>query len=143
MDNKKVVGLTKNVGFQFSITKTCAVSIDAAWDFLLSESGIAIWLGSINFDDFELNHPLTTKAGIDAKITIFKPDSHLRLAWKPAHWDNISFIEIRVLNNKNRAKIGLLHMHMLSVAQRDEVKTYWTNVMHRIHDALKYPSVCP
>jgi activator of HSP90 ATPase len=138
MDNKKVVGLTKNVGFQFSITKTCAVSVDAAWDFLLSESGIAIWLGSINFDDFELNHPLTTKAGIEAKITIFKADSHLRLAWKPAHWENTSFIEIRVLNNKNRAKIGLLHTHMLSVAQRDEVKEYWTSVMHRIHDALKY-----
>jgi activator of HSP90 ATPase len=137
-NEKKIVGLTKTVGFQFSITKTCAVSIDDAWDFLLSETGIAIWLGDIHFEDFELNQPLTTKAGIDAKITIFKADSHLRLAWKPAHWENTSFIEIRVLNNRNRAKIGLLHTHMLSVAQREEVKKYWTNIMHRIHNALKY-----
>jgi activator of HSP90 ATPase len=138
ISEKKIVGLTKNVGFQFSITRTCAVSIGDAWDFLLSETGIAIWLGDIRFEDFELNQPLTTKAGIDAKITIFKPDSHLRLAWKPAYWENTSFIEIRVLNNKNRAKIGLLHTRMLSVAQREEVKTYWTNVMHKLHNALKY-----
>jgi activator of HSP90 ATPase len=128
----KVVGLTKNVGFQFSITKTCTVSVDTAWDFLLSESGIALWLGDIHFDDFELNNPLTTKAGIEAKITIFKADSHLRLAWKPKHWDNNSFIEIRVLTNKGRAKLGLLHTHMTSIEQREEVKAYWAKIMHEI-----------
>jgi activator of HSP90 ATPase len=128
----KVVGLTKNVGFQFSITKTCAVSVDTAWDFLLSESGIAIWLGDIYFDDFELNNSLTTKAGIEAKITIFKADSHLRLAWKPAHWGNNSFIEMRVLTNKGRAKLGLLHTHMISIEQREEVKAYWTKIIHDI-----------
>jgi activator of HSP90 ATPase len=137
MDNKKVVGLTKNVGFQFSITKTCAVSVDAAWDFLLSESGIALWLGTINFDDFELNRPLTTQAGIEAKITLFKADSHLRLAWKPAHWDNISFIEIRVLTNKGRAKLGLLHTHMINVGQREEVKAYWSKIFQQMDNALK------
>lgn len=125
---KKVVGLTKNVGFQFSITKTYAVSVNKAWDFLLSESGVSMWLGYINFNDFELNNPLITKAGLEAKITIFKADSHLRLAWKPAHWDNVSFIEIRVLTNKGRAKLGLLHTHMTSVAQRTEVKAYWTKI---------------
>jgi activator of HSP90 ATPase len=128
----KVVGLTKNVGFQFSITKTCAVSVDMAWDFLLSESGIAMWLGDIHFNDFELNNPLTTKAGIEAKITIFKADSHLRLAWKPKHWDNNSFIEIRVLTNKGRAKLGLLHTHMVSIGQREEVKAYWTKIIHEM-----------
>jgi activator of HSP90 ATPase len=129
---KKVVGLTKTVGFQFSITKTCPVSEDAAWDFLLSESGVSIWLGSIDFEAFELNNPFTTAEGIEAKITIFKPDSHLRLAWKRAHWDNISFIEIRVLTNKGRAKLGLLHTHMTSVEQREEVKAYWTKVFEKM-----------
>jgi activator of HSP90 ATPase len=128
----KIIGLTKNVGFQFSITKTCAVSVDTAWDFLLSELGVAMWLGDIDFEDFELNNPLTTKAGIDAKITIFRANSHIRLAWKPRHWDNNSFIEIRVLTNKGRAKLGLLHTHMVSIAQREEVKVYWTKVIHKI-----------
>jgi activator of HSP90 ATPase len=128
----KIIGLTKNVGFQFSITKTCAVSVDTAWDFLLSELGVAMWLGDIDFDDFELNNPLTTEAGIEAKITIFRANSHIRLAWKPRHWDNNSFIEIRVLTNKGRAKLGLLHTHMVSIAQREEVKAYWTKVINKI-----------
>jgi hypothetical protein len=133
---KKVVGLTKNVGFQFSITKTCPVSVEGAWDFLLSESGVSMWLGDINFDDFELNNPLITEVGLEAKITIFKADSHLRLAWKPAHWDNISFIEIRVLTNGGRAKLGLLHTHMTSGAQRAEVKAYWTKIFDEMGSEL-------
>ena len=133
---KRVVGLTKNVGFQFSITKTCAVTVEEAWDFLLSESGVSIWLGSIDFQAFELNNPFTTAEGIEAKITLFKADSHLRLAWKPAHWNNNSFIEIRVLTNKGRAKLGLLHTHMTSVEQREEVKAYWTEIFEEMRCEL-------
>ena len=129
---KKVVGLTKNVGFQFSITKTCAVSVDEAWDFLLSETGVSMWLGDINFDDFELNNPLTTADGIEAKITLFKADSHLRLAWKPRHWANNSFIEIRVLTNGGRAKLGFLHTHMTRLEQREEMKAYWTKIFEKM-----------
>jgi activator of HSP90 ATPase len=129
---KKVVGLTKNVGFQFSITRTYAVSTDAAWDFLLSESGVAIWLGTIDFQDFELNNPFTTAEGIEAKITIFKADAYLRLAWKPQHWDNMSSIEIRVFDVKGRAKIGLLHTWMRDGQQRAEVKAYWGKIFEKI-----------
>jgi activator of HSP90 ATPase len=132
MSEKKVVGLTKNVGFQFSIIRTYAVSTDAAWDFLLSESGVSTWLGTIDFDNFELNNPLKTEAEIEAKITIFKADSHLRLAWKPAHWSNNSFIEIRVFNAKGRAKIGLLHTFMMDAAQRAEVKAYWGKIFQEM-----------
>ncbi len=136
MEEEKVVGLTKNVGFQFSITRTYAVSTDAAWDFLLSESGVAIWLGTIDFQDFELNNPLTTAEGIEGKITIFKADSHLRLAWQPRHWSNISSIEIRVFDVKGRAKIGLLHTRMRDVQQREEVKAYWNKIFEKMGSKL-------
>jgi activator of HSP90 ATPase len=136
MSEKKVVGLTKNVGFQFSIIRTYGVSTDAAWDFLLSESGVSTWLGTIDFDGFELNNPLKTDAGIEAKITIFKADSHIRLAWKPAHWSNNSFIEIRVFDAKGRAKIGLLHTHMMDVAQREEVNAYWGKIFQEMGEKL-------
>ncbi len=129
---EKVVGLTKNVGFQFSITRTFPVSPDAAWDFLLCESGVSIWLGTIDFEAFELNNPLTTAEGIAAKITIFKADSHLRLAWQPPHWDNMSSIEIRVFDVKGRAKIGLLHTRMCDVQQREEVKAYWNKIFQEM-----------
>lgn len=131
-EEEKVVGRTKNVGFQFSITRTIALSPDAAWDFLLSEAGVTVWLGNLNFDNFEVGNALTTAEGIDTKITIFKPESHLRLAWKFAHWMNNSFIEIRVFDIKGRAKIGLLHTHMLNVQQREEVKTHWGKIFDEI-----------
>jgi activator of HSP90 ATPase len=132
MAEKKVVGLTKSVGFQFSIIRTFTVSTDTAWDFLLSETGVSTWLGTIDFDDFELGNSFKTAEGIEAKITIFKAGSHLRLAWKPAHWGNNSFIEMRVFDAKGRAKIGLLHTFMTDVAQRVEVKAYWNKVFQEM-----------
>jgi activator of HSP90 ATPase len=131
-EKERVVGLTQNFGFQYSITRTYAVSTDAAWDFLLSESGISVWLGTINKNDFELHHPFTTAEGIEGKITIFRADSHLRLSWKPSHWLNNSSIEIRVFNVKGRAKIGLLQTRMIDVQQREEVKAYWMKIMQEI-----------
>jgi activator of HSP90 ATPase len=136
MAEKKVVGLTKNVGFQFSIIRTYAVSTDAAWDFLLSESGVSTWLGTIDFNDFELGNLFMTAEGIEAKITIFKADSHLRLAWQPAHWANNSFIEMRVFDVKGRAKIGLLHTFMMDAAQRAEVKAYWNKIFEEMGEKL-------
>jgi activator of HSP90 ATPase len=130
--SEKVVGLTKSFGFQFTITKTLLVSPETVWDFLLSELGVSIWLGKINFEDFELNTPFTTAEGIEGKITIFRVDSHIRLAWKPRHWSNNSAIEIRVFNVKGRAKIGFHHTRMIDVTQREEVKVYWTKIMQEI-----------
>jgi activator of HSP90 ATPase len=132
MADKKIVGLTKKVGFQFSIIRTYAVSTDTAWDFLLSETGVSMWLGKMNFDDFELDKSFTTAEEIEGKITIFKADSHLRLAWKPAHWGNNSFIEIRVFEARGRAKVGLLHTHMMDVKQREEVKVYWSKIFEEM-----------
>jgi activator of HSP90 ATPase len=132
MSEKKVVGLTKKVGFQYSIIRTHAVSTDAAWDFLLSETGVSIWLGKVNFNDFELNNVIKTAEGIEAKITIFKADSHLRLAWKFAHWVNNSYVEIRVFEAQGRAKIGLLHTHMIDAQQRAEVKDFWGKIFQEM-----------
>ena len=60
---------SKDLGFQVSVCKTFSVSIQTMWEFLLSETGINIWLGEINIDDFELQKQFATKAGIEGKLT--------------------------------------------------------------------------
>jgi len=39
MTGEKIVGQTKDVGFQIGVRKTIAVSPQAAWDFLTSAEG--------------------------------------------------------------------------------------------------------
>lgn len=41
------IGLTKDSGYQVGARKPM-VSIEEAWDFLVSERGLNLWLGTIN-----------------------------------------------------------------------------------------------
>jgi activator of HSP90 ATPase len=95
MGKDKIVGQTKDVGFQISVRKTFSVSTDTAWNFLFSDGGLKIWLGKISLDEFEFNKNNKTKEGIEGKVCVFKPNSNIRLTWKPKHWTNLSTLQIK------------------------------------------------
>jgi uncharacterized protein YndB with AHSA1/START domain len=124
-------------GFQIGISKTFPVSTDFVWDFLFSDEGLKIWLGSINSEDFELNKTYKTEEGITGKLTVFKPDSHIRLTWKPTHWTNISIVEIRVKNSKGRAIILFHQTKIISLEQWEEMKIRWNTVLGQFENVFK------
>jgi activator of HSP90 ATPase len=127
----------KNLGFQYSIRKTFQVSVDVLWEFILSEQGILVWLGTMDIADFELNKSFKTQEGIEGKITTFKPDCHFRMSWKPPHWDKPSIIELRITNNKGRAAIVIHQTRFFEFEKREEMKIYWSNVIERMIVELK------
>jgi activator of HSP90 ATPase len=131
------VDKTKNLGFQYSIRKTFPIPVDRFWEFLLSEQGISIWLGTINFADFELNKSFKTQEGIEGKITTFKPDCHFRMSWKPPHWEKPSIIEIRITNNKGRAAMVIHQTRFFEFEKRGEMKIYWDAIIVRIGMELR------
>lgn len=133
----KITGQTKDRGFQIGIRKTLPVSFDTAWDFLFSDEGLKIWLGKINLGKLELNKSYTTKEGTEIKITILKPYSHVRLTWKPKHWENISALQMRVINSKGKTTISFHQDKLSDSAQREEMKKHWDTVLENISDKLK------
>jgi hypothetical protein len=120
---------TKDLGYQVSASKTFKVSTEIMWAYLLSEQGIHTWLGEINVDDFEIQKPLITKAGIEAKLTVFVLDCHLRIKWKPKHFDKPSTVELRVTNTKGRAKVIFHHTGFYQIEQLEELRSYWKKVI--------------
>lgn len=132
INNKK----PKDLGFQVSVTKTFHVNTDVIWEFLLSEKGISIWFGEINFDNFEIQKPLITKNGIEGKLTVFVPNCHLRFKWKPKNWEKQSTVELRVTNSKGKATIIFHHTGFFEIEQKEELRAYWKNVVAKINTAL-------
>ncbi len=137
MESKKIVGLTKNSGYQISISKTFDVSYDIMWDFILAEEGINIWLGKSNMLDFELNTPFKTHTGIAGQLKSFKPGVYFKLTWKAAAWTNISKVEIRIDNKKGKARLGILQSFLTSLDQRSAQKKYWDAIMIQINEELR------
>jgi activator of HSP90 ATPase len=122
----------KDLGFQVSVSKTFKISTETMWEFLLSEKGIHIWLGQINLNDFELQKELITKEGIEAKLTVFVPNCHLRFKWKTVNFEKQSTVELRVTNTKGKAKIIFHHTRFYKIAQQEILRSYWKNVISKM-----------
>ncbi len=127
---------TQKLGFQYSIRKTFPISVDTLWEFILSESGFLVWLGTIDMADFELNKSFRTEEGIEGKMTTFKPDCHFRLSWKPPHWEKPSTVELRITNSKGKASIVIHQTRLYENTQREEMKIYWKNVIDKMNIEL-------
>jgi len=134
MENQ--IGKTKDVGFQFGIRKTISVSTEKVWDFLFSKNGLKIWLGTLK-DDLELKKEFKTKNGITGFVRVFKPNSHIRLNWKPKTWGNISTVQIRVIGNNEKTTIAIHQEKLLNNEQRNEMKYYWTKVINKLTTEIK------
>jgi hypothetical protein len=137
MEKDKIIGQTKDVGFQIGVRKTFNISIEIAWDFLFSDKGLSIWLGKISIENLELDKPYKTKEGIEGKVNVFKPYSHIRLTWKPKNWTNISAVQIRVIKVKDKTTISFHQDKLLDSKQRVEMKNHWDTVVKKIESELK------
>lgn len=133
---EKIIGQTKDSGFQIGVRKTLPVSSGTAWDFLFSGEGLKIWLGHINSDEFEINKNYKTKEGIEGKINVFKTNSHIRLTWKPKHWSNISAVQIRVMDTKGNTTISFHQDKLLDITQREEMKKHWGRVLDKLTEEI-------
>ena len=129
------VGQTKDAGFQFGIRKTFPITSAAAWDFLFSAKGLNLWLGELE-TDFELKKEYQTKDGIRGVVRVFKPNSHIRINWQKSDWENVSTLQLRVIDKQNKTTLSFHHEQLRDQLQREEVKAYWNQVMDRITEEM-------
>jgi uncharacterized protein YndB with AHSA1/START domain len=132
MEKTRSVGQTKDAGFQIGVRKTFPVSANQAWDFLFSDQGIAVWLGDVDPNNFELNKTYKTKEGTEGKPSILKPYSHIRLTWRKKGWDNTSIVQLRVISSKEKATISFHQEKLTDSNQRAEMKAHWDKVIEQI-----------
>lgn len=136
MEKTKVVGQTKDAGFQIGVRKTFGVPVETVWNFLFSEKGLSTWLGNISVENFELGKPYKTIEETEGKVNVLKPNSHVRLTWKPTYWTNTSALQIRVIPSKEKTTICFHQDKLMDSKQRDEMKRYWNTVIEKIENEI-------
>jgi uncharacterized protein YndB with AHSA1/START domain len=135
MVKHKVIGETKDAGFQFGLRKTFHTSFKDVWKFMFSPQGLGIWLGTLE-NELKVKAPYKTKEGIEGEIRLLKQYSHIRLTWKKKEWHNVSQLQVRVIDNNGKAVISFHHDHLVGPDQRNEVKEYWNRVMEELSKVL-------
>lgn len=125
------VGQTQDAGFQMGARKTFPLPAGKAWELLISDAGLNIWLGAPLFAAKD-GGPFKAKDGVTGDITTFKPGSHLRMTWKPAKWKNTSMLQVRVLPAGQRSAISFHHDKLADARQREQMKAHWQDVLEKL-----------
>jgi len=119
MENVKIIGHTKDAGWQFGIRKSVPFSANEVWNFLFSENGSKLWLKDA-----------------DKKFSTFKNLSHIRTKWKLKDWTNEATLQMRVIANKDKTAIAFHIEKLLNEKQREETKTYWETAIKTITEKI-------
>ena len=112
------------------------VPFRVAWDFMFSEKGIDIWLGK-GSGNLETGMDYSTSDGVQGKIRVFTPDSHIRMTWKPHDWDNDSVLQVRVIRSEDKTIISFHQEKLTSPEQREQMKYHWKEILEQIESKIK------
>jgi uncharacterized protein YndB with AHSA1/START domain len=132
MKEAKIIGKTKSVGFEIGVRKTFPVSLENAWNFFFSTEGLETWLGKTEGGHLEVDEPYNTREGIQGKVRILKPLSHIRMSWKKKGWNNSSTLQVRLIKAKDKTTISFHQDNLADNNQRNEMKEYWDNVITKL-----------
>lgn len=126
-----IVGQTRNTGFQIGVRQTLPIAYEAAWQLVTSQSGVKVWLGV----EGELHKGAVFRLadGITGKVTVFSPNSHLRMTWHPVGWNRPSIIQLRVLaNGSDRTTIAFHQEWLPGPYEREERRAWFAHALNQL-----------
>lgn len=131
----KAVGQTATVGVQIGVRRTFAVSSEDAWNDLMSESGLRLWLGTFTTLSIEPKHRFESAEGITGEFRIVKPFQQIRLTWKKKEWQKPSTLQIRFLSGVvGKTTISFHQENLSDLRVREEMKRHWEAVLEKIKE---------
>ncbi|MGE7673965.1 SRPBCC family protein [Lysinibacillus sp. NPDC094403] len=136
MDNQKIIGQTKTVGFQVGVRRTFSISQEVAWNLVTSQDGLSLWLGESMNIILEPGQKYITKLG-SGEIRVVKPLQQLRLTWQKVGWEKASTVQVRIISIESNKTTISFHQEKLSDQNaREEMKVYWEKVLEEIKERM-------
>lgn len=133
---RKIIGQTKGAGFEIGVRRTFDVSAMRAWEVIISEKAVKLWLGDISGLKWKKGETYTTQNGTEGEIRVINPGSHLRITWWPKDWDKASTIQIRVIPNGEKTTISFHQENLKGAQEREEMRLRWEKVLGELKKIL-------
>ncbi|MDF2964541.1 MAG: ATPase [Paenibacillus sp.] len=131
----KPVGLTASALYQIGVRRTLPITIEHAWEMLVSRAGLDLWLGAGASLNLQKGEKYTTKEGTSGELRVVKPYEQLRLTWQKAGWTQASTVQIRLLSGNPVKTTISFHQEKLENAElREEMKARWEYVLEQISE---------
>ena len=122
--------------YQIDLQTTVSVSVKEAWHFLFSNQGLEIWLGTSKLDKWETGIKYITRDGVNGKVRVFSPYSHIRLSWRKENWQNDSILHVRTISKDHKTIIRIHHEYLRDKKQKEDMEFHWKEVLDRLSAVL-------
>lgn len=135
--NVQVTGRTKDGNFQVGVRRTFPVSVKEAWDHLLCQKGLKIWLGLTDVEKFQVKSPFVTPDGVRSMITTLNPYVNLRMQYQAERWTSSSILQVRVIDASGKATVSFHQEKLPDQESRIKMKQHWSSVLDRLEKDFK------
>lgn len=125
----RLVGLTKDVGWQIGVRRTLPIASAAAWRMVTSPEGVDLWLGGDPGLRWEKGKSYQLEDGSSGEVRVFTPDSNLRITWQPGDWARASTIQVRVVPKGEKTVIVFHQEHLPGPVEREERRQHFISAL--------------
>lgn len=130
--NEKPIGKTQDVGWQIGVSRTIAVDLDTAWTFLVSQAGIAVWLGAGIDRPLQVGRTYTTDEGTTGEIRSVRDRDRVRLTWQPADRAEPATIQIALRPTASGCTFRFHTERLEDSTERETMRAHWQAIADKI-----------
>jgi len=136
-ERKSMIGQTRDAGFQIGVRRTFPIALEAAWQLVTSAAGMRIWLDESA--EVELAHGAAYRLadGTSGRVSVYTPNSHLRMTWHPVGWLRPSTIQLRVIANREHTAIAFHQEQLPGPTERAARQVFFTSALDRIEQLIE------
>lgn len=132
----KPVGKTKDAGWQIGVSRTIAVDLDTAWDYLVSDGGIGVWLGAGVETPLAVGQTYTTDEGASGEVRSIRDHDRVRLTWRPTDRAEPATIQIALARAASGCTFRFHTERLADNDDRERMRTHWKAIADRIEIVL-------
>ena len=122
------VGRTQDAGFQIGVRRTVPHPAETVWAALLSDAGLAAWLGGPVQCSLEPGAPFTTAHGHEGEIRSVRPVDRIRARVRPPDRTAATTVQIALVPAATGTAIVLHEEQLADAAEREQRRTHWRSV---------------
>ncbi len=133
---QRPTGLTKDVGWQIGVSRTIAVDLDAAWDYLMAAEGIERWLGSGVEPPLTKGRTYRTDDGTTGEVRSVRDRDRVRLTWQPVDRPRPATVQIALKQSATGCAFRFHTERLTSSDDREAMRAHWRRVADAIESDL-------
>lgn len=131
------VGKTRDVGWQIGVSRTLDADVDTVWSYLISQRGLAVWLGAGVTTPLAKGREYETDDGTTGQIRSVRDRDRVRLTWQPPGRPDHATVQVAVASAKRGCLLRFHAEKLYDSDERERMREHWRRVADRIERELR------